>query len=305
MRLRTLVGASCALAMTMATVFGTGVGTGEARQEIDPADFSSTITNRYFPLSELGPKVFEGTDTDPDTGEVIETRLESRVLPDTIVVDGVTVTVLEETAFEDGELVELALDYFAQHRNGDVYYFGEAVDNYEAGALKDHHGQWLSGVDGAVAGVYIGAAPAVGITYEQELAPGVAEDKSEVLAVGETVSSPAGTYTDCVKTRDYTPLEPGIEEAKWHCAGVGLVREEGDGSVNELVSVEATPDSTEAPTSPAGIASPGASAETPSAVPSTGSGPGNSDGMQWVWMAVAAGLVLMVGGGVLIRMRSR
>ena len=241
--------------------------------------------------------MFEGTDTDPDTGEVIETRLESRVLPETTVVDGVTVLVLEEKAYEDGELVELALDYFAQHTNGDVYYFGEAVDNYEDGALKDHHGQWRSGEDGAVAGIYIGASPAVGTTYEQELAPGIAEDKSEVLAVGETVRAPAGTYTDCVKTRDYTPLEPGVEETKWHCAGVGLVREEGDGSVNELLSVGSAA---------AGVASPtpGTAATvtvgTAVVVPSAGSGPaGGDDTRRWVWGVVAAG-VLLLGGGSLV-----
>lgn len=291
MRLRTLIGASCALAMSAAVVLtGANAPSGRAQTEIDPADFSPTITNKYFPLSLVGPKVFEGTDTDPDTGEVVQTRLESRTLPETTVVAGVTVTVLEEKAYDGGELVEVALDYFAQHADGAVYYFGEAVDNYEDGAFKDHAGQWRAGEDGASPGIYVAASPVVGTTYEQELAPGIAEDKSEVLAVGETVTAPAGTYSDCVKTRDYTPLEPGIEETKWHCAGVGLVREEGDGSVNELVSVGAAP--------AAGAPTPAASAATPVAAPAAGSGPGD-DGASQAWMMVAIIAALLVGGGLL------
>jgi hypothetical protein len=210
-----------------------------ARQEIDPADFQATITHPLFPLSLVGAKVFEGEEVDQETGEVIETRLESRLLDRTETVAGVTVVVLEEKAYEDGEIVEVALDYFAQHSDGSVYYFGEAVDNYEDGELKNHNGQWLAGESGNLPGVIMPAAPVVGETFSQEHAPGIAEDMATVLALGETVAVPAGTYEGCLKTKDFSPLEPGIEESKWYCPGVGMVKEEGDGSVNELVSVAA------------------------------------------------------------------
>jgi hypothetical protein len=286
MSVHTLIGACCALVLAI----GLSAAGGEAQQEIDPAEFSATITNPLFPLSSVGPKVFEGTDTDPDTGEVLETRLESRVLPGTEVVAGVTVTVLEEQDYEDGELVEVALDYIAQHENGDVYYFGERVDNYEDGELKDHEGSWLAGEDGARPGVIMAASPEVGKTYEQELAPGIAEDKAEVLAVDETVTVPAGTYEGCVKTRDFNPLEPGVEETKWHCRGVGLVKEEGETSLNELVSV--------GDASLAGAPPDGALSE------------GEDDGSGvnvWVWFAIAAGVAVIVAVGAgawLLRLRS-
>jgi hypothetical protein len=281
--------ACCALVL-FATAHGAPVG---AQDEIDPADFSPTIVNRYFPLSQLGPKVFEGQDTDPDTGETTPTRLESTVLPGTIVVGGVTVTVLEEKAYDDGELVEVAYNYFAQHENGDVYYFGESVDNYEDGQLKDHAGQWLHGEGGATAGIYIGANPAVGVVYEQELAPGVAEDTSEVLAVGEAVTVPAGAYSDCVRTRDYTPLEPGIEETKWHCGGVGLVKETGADSVNELVSMTAAPAPVVSPT--AVVAPATATVVVPAggvAPPNTGSGSVDRDE---ALALMIAGIVAAIG----------
>ena len=301
MRHTRLVGLTCALVIAASTF--TATRSDAAQERPDPAHFSPVITNRYFPLAAIDTKIFEGTDTDPDTGEVVETRLESRVLPDTIVVDGVTVTVLEEKAYDDGELVEIALDYFAQHDNGDVWYFGEHVENYEEGEFKDNAGQWLSGVDGARAGIYIAANPAVGDTYEQELAPGVAEDKSTVLAVGESITVPAGTYTDCVRTRDYTPLEPGIEEIKWHCAGAGLTRETGTGSVNELVSLDpavAGP----APTATAqGItATAVASTATPAAgivAPNTG-GTNASEDLPAASIAIVIATVALGGAGAFL-----
>jgi hypothetical protein len=212
-----------------------------AQQPVDPSEFSPVITNPLFPLSLLGPKVFVGEDTDPDTDETVEERLESRVLPETTVVAGVTVLILEEKAYVDGELVEVALDYFAQHTDGDVYYFGERVDNYEDGVVANHDGEWLAGEDGNQPGVIMAATPQVGTTYDQETAPGVAEDKATVLSLSETVTTPAGTYTNCLKTRDFTPLEPGVEEFKFHCPGVGLVREEFEDGFIELVSVGPPP----------------------------------------------------------------
>ncbi|MDP2858757.1 MAG: hypothetical protein Q8P50_12370, partial [Bacillota bacterium] len=67
------------------------------------------MDNPFFPLSSLKPKVFEGEEKDPDSGETIKTRLESTVLPDTDVLAGVEVVVLEEKDYEDGELVESTL----------------------------------------------------------------------------------------------------------------------------------------------------------------------------------------------------
>jgi hypothetical protein len=198
-----------------------------ASEDINPADFSPAITNPYFPLSTLGAKVLEGEETN-EHGDVVETRLESSVLDRIEVVAGVTVTVLEERAYEDGELVEVALDYFAQHKNGDVYYFGEAVDNYENGVIADHSGQWLAGEGENRPGVFMPASPAVGQTLQLEHAPGIAEDMATILSLTETVETPAGTFADCLKTRDFTALEPGLEESKWYCPGAGLTKEEGE-----------------------------------------------------------------------------
>jgi hypothetical protein len=207
-------------------------------QQINPADFQTNITNPYFPVSLVGRKVFEGEEQ--DGRDVIKTRLESRILPQTKVIMGVTTAVLEEKEYEDGELIEVALDYIAQHKDGSVYYFGEDVDFYEDGRLVDHHGAWLAGVGPNRPGILMPAQPTVDQTIQMEYAPGVAEDMATFLLVGTSVRTKSGAYGSCVKTRDFTPLEPGLEEFKWYCAGAGLVKEQGDDFEIDLVSI-ATP----------------------------------------------------------------
>ena len=253
-----------------------------ARPKIDPADFQSAITNPLFPISLTGPKVFAGKETDPDTDEMLGTRLESRLLDKTEVVDGVTVAVLEEKAYVDGELVEVALDYFAQHKDGSVWYFGERVDNYEGGKLKDHAGQWLAGDGDNEPGTIMPAQLQVGATHKQELAPDVAEDKATVLALNETVQVPAGTYQGCLKTLDFSPLDRGVEELKWYCPGVGLVKEQGADSVLELIS--AGP----APAAPAPAAA-------PVAAPATGDG-GLAGDVADAWPLITIGAVVALAG---------
>jgi hypothetical protein len=202
-----------------------GGGQKEAAPAINPADFQATVDNPFFPLASLGPKVFEGDEPAPDTGEVIKTRLESTVLPETDVVAGVEVTVLQEKDYENGELVESTLDYFAQHRDGSVYYFGERVDELERGKVVSHEGQWLADEGQNQPGVFMPAKPAQGQTFEQEKAPGVAEDRSRVVDVNQTVRTAAGSFTGCIRTEDFSPLE-NVTEFKYYCPGVGLVREE-------------------------------------------------------------------------------
>jgi hypothetical protein len=201
----------------------------------NPADFSTTIDNPLYPLSSFDTKIFEGQETDPETGEVVDTALVSTVLPRTSRVAGVEVLVLEERAYEDGELIERALDYFAQHRDGTVYYFGERVDNYENGKLVDHSGSWLAGKRGAQPGIVMPADPFVGQVFKQENAPGVAEDQARVLALDETIRTPVGRFTGCLLAEDSSPLDPGVIDNKWYCPGIGLVRDEGPDGFIELV----------------------------------------------------------------------
>jgi hypothetical protein len=202
---------------------------------LDPADFQAEVDNPFFPLSSLGPQVYEGEEPDADTGEMIETRVESTVLPETDTVAGVAVTVVEAKDFENGELVESTLDYYAQHKDGSVYYMGERVDEYDGGQVVGHGGQWLAGEGDNQPGVFMPALPAAGDEFEQEMAPGIAEDTSTVVALEQTLTTPAGTFDGCIKTEDFDPLSD-VTELKYYCPGVGLVREEPPDGHLDLIS---------------------------------------------------------------------
>jgi hypothetical protein len=206
---------------------------------INPADFTSVIDNPLFPISSYTTMVYEGEETDPDTGETVLGRVEMTVLPDTKVVAGVEVLVVQDQAFEDGELVESTLDYYAQHTDGSVYYFGEDVDNYLDGELANHDGSWIAGEGENLPGIIMPPAPAVGDVFEQEKAPGIAEDRMTILSLTETVTVPAGTYTDCLKSEDVNPLDgTGAIEFKYYCPGVGFALEEFEEGTLELISLE-------------------------------------------------------------------
>ena len=241
----------------LAIAVATGGPDGASAQQIDPSDFSPAITNTLFPISSFSIKVFEGREEGDDGTERI--RIESRTLNRTEAVGGVVTTVLQESEWIDGDLVEVAHDFFAQHRNGDVYYFGETVDNYVNGRLRNHDGAWRADEGRNKPGIIMLANPTVGRTYDQEFAPGIAEDKGTIVALNESVRTPAGNFTGCVKIKDTTPLEPDVEEFKWFCPGMGMVREESEDGFAELISfTRTTPPAASA--TPAGVSAPNTTA---------------------------------------------
>jgi hypothetical protein len=276
-----------AVLAALVVALGAAIGAHEtqAQETIVPADYSATVDNPYFPISTFQTATFEGSEEDPDTGDTIKTRVQFTVLPDVKTVGGVRVQVVRDDAYEDGELVESTLDYFAQHKDGTVYYFGEDVDNYENGQLKDHDGSWLAGVGQNLPGVFMPATPVAGQKFDQERAPSIAEDHSTVLEVGLALTVPAGSYTNCIKTEDVNPLDPAAHvENKWYCTGAGFVRETApDGTVLELTSI------TKAPVpAPAATATAPASLGRPIAAPAAGTGDdGTADDVLWIALTAA------------------
>ena len=206
---------------------------------------TAELTNPMVPFSNVPVKFYEGEQTDPETGETVVIRVEERVLPETKVIAGVDAMVVEAKDIEDGELIELTHDYYAQSSDGTVYYLGEDVNDYEDGEVVGHNGAWLAGEGDNLAGVFMLPDPQVGDVFEQERAPGIAEDRSTVLETGLSLSTPAGDFTGCMKTEDVNPLD-GETEFKFYCPDVGLVREEGENSFIELISYEGASQSTPA-----------------------------------------------------------
>jgi hypothetical protein len=179
---------------------------------IDPADFVAVIDNPFLPLKP-GTKVrFGGAE-----------RIEITVTTETKTILGVPTTVVRDQVFLNGELEEDTRDWFAQDREGNVWYFGEETAEYRQGKVVSTRGSWEAGVDGALPGIIMLADPQVGDVYRQEFYEGEAEDIGEVTGVGGSITVPLGTFTDILVTEEWTPLEPNVRERKTYVPGIGVV----------------------------------------------------------------------------------
>ncbi len=95
-----------------------------------------------------------------------------------------------------------------------------------------HEGAWLAGQNGSKAGMIIPEKVEVGLKYYQEIAPGVAEDRAEIVSVNDTLNTPAGTFDQVLKTKETNPLKPDEKEFKFYAPGIGLIQEEAIKLVN-------------------------------------------------------------------------
>ncbi|WP_109509771.1 hypothetical protein [Nocardioides speluncae] len=186
---------------------------------LDPAEFSSEVTNPWFPLEPGTRWTYRETTEDGEKVLVVVTA--TSVTRE--IANGVTARVVRDTVTLDGEIIEDTLDWYAQDADGTVWYVGEDTAEFEDGELANRDGSFEAGVDGAEAGVIMPATPEVGMKYQQEYYRGEAEDRGEVLAFGQRARVPAGEYDGLLQTADTTPLEPDVLEHKFYAEGVGLV----------------------------------------------------------------------------------
>jgi hypothetical protein len=184
---------------------------------IKPSDFVGTIDNPYFPLKPGTTFIYEGrTAAGFEHGEFAVTH-------NTKVILGVTCVEVRDTVFTDGELTEDTLDWFAQDKDGNVWYFGENTHELEGGLITTIDGTFLAGVNGDKPGIVMKAHPAVGDFYRQEFSLGNAEDFAETIGVNESVTVPAGSFGHCLKSQETTPLETDLLEHKFYAPGIGNV----------------------------------------------------------------------------------
>ena len=136
---------------------------------------------------------------------------------------GVKCTVVQDTVYVDGKIEEDTLDYYAQDRHGNVWYFGEATAELVNGLVVSIDGSFIAGKDGAKPGIIMPAAPPLGATLRQEVALGEAEDVARYESRGGRVTVPYGSFGKVLKTFETTPLEPTARESKYYAPGVGLI----------------------------------------------------------------------------------
>jgi hypothetical protein len=109
---------------------------------IDPSNFTTKINNPFFPLKPGKVYTYKGM---TDAGEELNTV---EVTHSTRVLMGVTCVEVIDTVFVNGALEELTHDWYAQDKQGTVWYFGEDAKEYSNGVVVSTAGSWLAGVKG-------------------------------------------------------------------------------------------------------------------------------------------------------------
>lgn len=235
------------------------LGEGRYDPQFEPASFDSNFANlsnpnRYFPLG-IGNQWEYRSKTQ-------STKVE--VLNETKLIDEVRCIVVRDQVKEGGDLIESTNDWYAQAKDGNVWYCGEETGSFESfhgdrprkPELVSIDGSFKAGREGDKPGIIFRASPIVGEVYVEEASLGNAEDATRVLstnysygknpALDQLVSGKLAKLLcagDCVVTRNFSLLEPGTFERKYYAPGIGvfLEVEPESGEVVQLVNCNFDP----------------------------------------------------------------
>ena len=203
-----------------------------ARVDLVAPAFSTPtdVSNPLFPISELRSAILNGR------VEGKPFRTETTLLPETRILewsDGQCVEVLvsQYLAYLDGRIEEVALDHYAQDDDGNAWYLGEDVFNYEDGVIADTEGSWSAGTDGPAAMIMPGD-PKVGDAYRAENIVGLVFEEVTVKEVGETVEGPHGPVHGAITVRELH--DDGTFEDKVFAPEYGEFFTGGGGDVEAL-----------------------------------------------------------------------
>ena len=203
--------------------------------QISPSDFTVKISNKYLTFTPGTKFVYEGqVEEGTERTEVYVTNNIKKVM-------GVDVVEVRDKVFLNDELIEDTKDWYAQDKFGNVWYFGEDSKDIVNGKVASTKGSWVAGYYGAKPGIVMKANPQIGDKYRQEYYPGEAEDMGEIVALGVKIKVKYGSFSDCLQTRDWNPLEPGDDEYKYYCPEAGnMVYEVSikDGEGAQLIDIE-------------------------------------------------------------------
>jgi len=183
-----------------------------------PEDFVPEITNPFFAF-ETGKKFHYVSETKQGTeSNVVEVTDQIKVIL------GISTTVVHDQVFLNGTLSEDTFDWMAQDKDGNVWYFGEDTKEFLDGQVVSTEGSWEAGLNGNP-GIIMLAEPELGLRYKQEDSEGVAEDMAKVVGLSEDAVVPYGSFDDCLKTAEWSLVEPGPRDYKFYMRGVGMVLE--------------------------------------------------------------------------------
>ena len=202
--------------------------------KIDPANFGTKIDNPYLPFKPGTRIHFVGV-----RGKTKQTDTEM-VTHRTRMIVGVTATAVRDTVAEHGRAVERTDDWYAQDKQGNVWYMGEDSFELRHGHFVRASDSWQAGVKGGEPGIIMPAHPKPGDAYRQEyFPPGKALDEARVLRLSGKLRVPFGSFRHVLVTSEFSPAEPQTEQ-KFYARGVGEIAEKvvkGHHEAFRLVSV--------------------------------------------------------------------
>ena len=218
-------------ALYLTTVLVTFAFPAIADKVINPANFSSNVTNPWLPLTPGTVLSYEGNlNGSPATLSVTITNKTRKIA-------GVNCLVVEELVSQVGTPVDRTIAYYAQDLLGNVWYFGEDVQELDKKGNVTKNEGWKTGIDGAIPSLVMEATPIQGHT----LVHNYTNDHSEVVSLAKSVKTPSGTYPAALETKEWTPDEPNVMANKYYAQGIGLVRDvvvKGDPEEFVLVAVQ-------------------------------------------------------------------
>ena len=222
----------CVLGTLLVTLDLSGGGTAVAKPHtsLTFTKKSNRITNRYLPITKFHRCVLGGNDQGQHLrivrvlqGRTKRFNYKGQTLKTAVVKDRVT-------DVGAGQLIEKTVDYFAQDKAGNVYYFGEDVNEYSNGHLVSHEGQWRLGRDTNTPGVLMPPHPKVGDTFFAENVPGIAVEKDRIVASGLTRRIGGHTFKHVIRIREHaTTPKPAEVEYKTYARGTGVITEANGG----------------------------------------------------------------------------
>ncbi len=218
-----------ALATTAATAALVGAGasaaeggrlpTGGEVVKLDPTDFTTRIDNPYWPMRPGDRRVFRVANPEGLTERSISTVTSTTRR----IANGITARVVHTTVSEKGALIEDNVAWYAQDREGNVWYFGELSRELERGRVTSTKGSWEAGVAGAQPGVIMPARPRVGLAYREEHVAGIAEDRAEVFGLSERAEVSAGRFRRVLLIKETEGIQRNVLDYKFYAREVGPV----------------------------------------------------------------------------------
>jgi hypothetical protein len=224
--------AAAAVLLLVAAGCGSSGSHGGSALPRPASDYSATVDNKWFPLPVGATWVYRGVKDGKRARDVVTVASEVQKI------HGVPAAVVHDRLYLDGRLGERTTDWYTQDSDGNVWYFGEDTAELDRnGKVTSTEGTWRTGRDGAVPGIFMPAHPKVGASFRQEFYKGHAEDHFSIQALGVPVRVPYGSWPATMRTREWTPLEPGAIDAKYYVRGIGTVKEQAKNGSERSVLV--------------------------------------------------------------------